>query len=67
MYVGIAGAAVTEDIGVVSATSICAITMIDLGRGAAGMVGAIDEYRHLIGDYRYGAIFIPESEPFKVN
>jgi hypothetical protein len=68
VYIGEAGSAVTEDISVVTASNICAITSLNLGGwGANYLKGGMDEFRMLIGDYRYGGLFVPESQPFQVD
>jgi hypothetical protein len=67
VYVGTAGAIVAEDIGVASTDSICAVNKMYIGSNVTGLVGAIAEFRMLLDDYRYGGLFIPEPEPFKVN
>jgi hypothetical protein len=68
VYIGEAGSAVTEDITVTTASTICAITSLNLGGfGANYLKGGMDEFRMLIGDYRYGGLFIPEAQPFTVD
>ena len=67
VYVGAAGSAVAEDIGVASTDSICAVNKMFIGNSATGLIGAVAEFRMILDDYRYWAIFIPEAEPFKVN
>lgn len=64
VYIGTAGTAVTQDISVTSSSVPCAITSVNLGNGTQG---GLAEFRMLIGDYRYGGLFMPESEPFNVD
>ena len=67
LYVNSIGTIATEDKGIASTSLVNAITQIWLGAGAVSMTGYIDEFRMLLNDYRYGGLFMPESQKFNID